>query len=65
MLASFPAFEHAGQESTGVSGTEAPTTPSQRDAVHLAGSGSRGHRPVAHRLQHRPAALPDRLADAG
>lgn len=27
--------------------------------------GSRGHRPVARRLQHGPAALPDRLADTG
>lgn len=33
MLASFPAVEHAGQESTGVAGTEAPTTPSERNPV--------------------------------
>jgi len=51
MLASFPAVEHAGQKSTGVSGTEAPTTPSQREALHQLPARPKQHRRMEERLQ--------------
>jgi hypothetical protein len=42
MLASFLAVEHAGQESTGVSGTEAPNMPSECSLVRNDPPADRG-----------------------